>query len=253
MTYEDYLQHWGILGMKWGQRNGPPYPLGSSQMNSKEKRLFSKTKGTRDKTPEEVDAEIARINKKQAIKNAKMDAKIAAINKKQEYADAKKRLRETEKEERVKELDANKLRRKNPKKLSEEELNVVIARLNKEKQIREMNAASVKNGSKFVTGLLATGGTIALTTFVSNLAKKWGDNTSNNVWNNLFDKKGKEAKNAYSKAFEEARKEAKDTYGKSNKDPETAEEFKKFIDYATQYVNFQMTSMGFDKPYKKDK
>lgn len=24
---EDALQHHGVLGMKWGQKNGPPYPL----------------------------------------------------------------------------------------------------------------------------------------------------------------------------------------------------------------------------------
>ena len=42
MTYTDYLMHWGILGQKWGQKNGPPYPLGSSQMSRAERRAEKK-------------------------------------------------------------------------------------------------------------------------------------------------------------------------------------------------------------------
>lgn len=44
MSYADYLQHWGILGQKWGQRNGPPYPLGASQMSRAERKDAKWTK-----------------------------------------------------------------------------------------------------------------------------------------------------------------------------------------------------------------
>lgn len=36
--YRNYLQHHGILGMKWGVQNGPPYPLGASDHSASEKR-----------------------------------------------------------------------------------------------------------------------------------------------------------------------------------------------------------------------
>lgn len=39
----NYLMHHGILGMKWGKKNGPPYPLGESQKSVSEKAMESKT------------------------------------------------------------------------------------------------------------------------------------------------------------------------------------------------------------------
>lgn len=38
------LYHHGIKGQKWGARNGPPYPLNSSDKSASEKRLSSNKK-----------------------------------------------------------------------------------------------------------------------------------------------------------------------------------------------------------------
>lgn len=35
--YDDYISHHGILGMKWGKQNGPPYPLGSGDHSKSER------------------------------------------------------------------------------------------------------------------------------------------------------------------------------------------------------------------------
>lgn len=39
MTYNDYLMHHGIKGMKWGKTQGPPYPLTDAQRSDRENRL----------------------------------------------------------------------------------------------------------------------------------------------------------------------------------------------------------------------
>ena len=39
MSYQDWLAHHGIKGMKWGKLNGPPYPLSDAQRSATENRL----------------------------------------------------------------------------------------------------------------------------------------------------------------------------------------------------------------------
>lgn len=58
---KDYLEHHGILGQKWGRKNGPPYPLDASDHSSSERKAGwrksldggSKVKVTGSKTSSE--------------------------------------------------------------------------------------------------------------------------------------------------------------------------------------------------------
>ena len=61
----NYISHHGIPGMKWGKQNGPPYPLGSSQMSFLERRRAKKAAKTEAK--KEQAARKAEERKNRAI------------------------------------------------------------------------------------------------------------------------------------------------------------------------------------------
>lgn len=53
--YEMYLEHHGINGMRWGKRNGPPYPLNYNDLSSEE-RQAKKEQAIRDGNISEANA-----------------------------------------------------------------------------------------------------------------------------------------------------------------------------------------------------
>lgn len=76
MSYEDYLQHHGIMGMRWGKRNGPPYPLSFKKLSSSEKKAravtvdtsngektVSNRKPVKDMSDRELDDALKRLRK----------------------------------------------------------------------------------------------------------------------------------------------------------------------------------------------
>lgn len=67
------LYHHGIKGQKWGEKNGPPYPLGKSQMSYAEKKRLSPAGGKIRITRNEKDLNRKHLNDYNKITKDHMD------------------------------------------------------------------------------------------------------------------------------------------------------------------------------------
>lgn len=127
MSYDDYLKHHGIPGMRWGRRNGPPYPLLRRSMSSAERRenptssSDSQEGSKKVSTPKTVQVETETGTK--TVSNSK------PINQ-----------------------------------MSDKELDQTINRMKKEKEYRQLSAQDITKGNAWVKGFLGVTGAAFLST-----------------------------------------------------------------------------------------
>lgn len=145
----DTLYHHGILGMKWGHKNGPPYPLGASDHSASEKKAgwFKSLKAKRA---------AKKLNKKRAKSLEK--ARIARRKKA-----AEKKAHDTLMKNKDKVLakgSASELMRYRGE-ITNQELRTAIDRLDLEKRLSSYSAAEKDAFRKKVDRAVAWGNTIS--------------------------------------------------------------------------------------------
>ena len=91
---EEYLAHHGILGMHWGQRNGPPYPLGSDKSTGH--RLKTGASGKIEKKKPEKKSFAEKRKAKKVYKKRVQAAQKARETKAARAAEAKAKAAEEE-------------------------------------------------------------------------------------------------------------------------------------------------------------
>ena len=85
MNTTEYLEHHGILGQKWGRRNGPPYPLDAGDHSASEKKA-----GWRQSLAENRDKVKAKVSEIKAASDARKEAKAQEAIKR--YEEEKQRI-----------------------------------------------------------------------------------------------------------------------------------------------------------------
>lgn len=96
-TYSEYLAHHGILGQKWGKKNGPPYPLSDDDRSAKEKRLNPSSKSRGE--IEEARSKYKRAKKEYSKAHKAYYKKTLAPNNMSRLKESEQKKKELEKKE----------------------------------------------------------------------------------------------------------------------------------------------------------
>ena len=156
------LLHWGIKGMKWGQRrfqnrDGTLTAAGKKRYNKEMARLREEEKVLKNK-----EATKAKLDKLEA-KRADLDARKKALENKPDKPEKKHRLKKKSKDSEPK---------RTIKDLSDEELSAMVRRLELEKRYRDLNPKQVSAGKKFMTETILPKATKTITDVAAEYATK---------------------------------------------------------------------------------
>ena len=145
----DYLKHYGVLGMKWGIRRTPAQ-LGRTMITSKRQLTADKVK--LDRLNSGKHTSVGFTKKRQAAYN-KRDKDIL-----------EKRIKSNE--QKLANKAAKKAAKKKPsvKEMSDDELRKVVNRLQMERQYSQLSESSVSKGKDYAQKVFKAGTTVAAVT-----------------------------------------------------------------------------------------
>lgn len=137
-----YLVHHGILGQKWGKKNGPPYPIPAGEHSSAEKKANAGEKWLKQDVKQGKDKPA--VSRSEVILKKSKDATDAASNIVNEVSNIK---RSTAPKEDL-------------SKYSDKELRDKVNRLNLEKQYRYLTEPELSKGEFYATKTLSIAGDV---------------------------------------------------------------------------------------------
>ncbi len=144
----DVLQHYGILGMKWGVRRTPEQ-LGHRSGSRKKWRIRLKSNKKYEKQKAKLEEEEKRLSQKEEIKRRKED-----IKRRREALKAKKEEKKEAEKPKTTPVPTN----KDVKDFTDDELRQIINRYNMEQQYSKITKEQTEKGRSWVATMLIKAG-----------------------------------------------------------------------------------------------